>query len=245
MLTQRKEEILRRIEHRQVERHPSPEMPNLAVFASVVYPHAPIISMGDIDKYMLESRVIPYRYGVEFGIKQVEGGVCYMGKHSHNCFWELNECGIIYHRKWVKPEPLTQNEDKQKELYLASRDILTQIHHLIFAAREFYRRCQYSDNVEIVAQLRQVHGQRLKFKDILNDWDREDARIRESKQSEISASIQCLPQNLQKADEYERVLFGVSDELVGSFNRQESNQQLWWEQMQEWKIAVAGVCSNE
>ena len=234
----KREQILSRIEQRQIERHPPPDHPNLAVFASPVCLGAPLISVAKIEKY---TRQIGYDNHGEFRPRRVNGGVCFRGKDGHNVFWELNEYGIVYQREWVEPEPLTKNEVDHKELYLPGCDILNQIHEFIRAARGFYQRCKYSDNIEIVAGLRQVYGQKLKFKSVSSD--REDAKIRESTQSEILASAQCLPQTLQEVNEFERVLFGVSDQIVGAFNQQ-SSQRLWQEKKWEWRRRVAAACDE-
>lgn len=241
------EQILSRIEQRQVERQPPPEIPNLSVFASPVCYSSPIISVVEIDKYMDESTVIPcgtrHPVGeVGFTSKQVEGGVWCIREDNHNFFWELNEYGIIYNREWVTPEPLTKNEVDSTELYLPSHDILTQIFNFIRAARSFYQRCSNTDNIKIVTQLRRVYGQKLKFKDCA--WDRADSEIRVSYKSKISAATQCLPQDLQKANEFRKVLFGLSDKLVREFNQRKSNQQLWREMKQEWQQKVANVCDD-
>lgn len=242
----KREQIISRIEQRQVERDSPPEHANLAVFASPEYFGSPIISITEIDKYMYESTVIPCGTRrpvgeVGFTSKQIEDGVWCIRGDNHNFFWELNEYGIIYNREWVEPEPLTKDEVDHKELYLPGCDILNQIHEFIRAARGFYQRCKYADNIEIVAELRQVNGQKLKFKSVSSD--REDAKIRESTQSEILASVQCLPQTLQEVNEFERVLFGVSDQIVGAFNQQ-SSQRLWQEKKWEWRRRVAAVCDE-
>ena len=240
-------QILNRIEQHQVVEHAPPKIPNLAVFASPVRLQYPIISIAKIDHYMFESTVIPCGTkqsvgNVSFTSKQVEGGVWCKRQDNHNYFWELNEYGIIYNREWVTPETLTENKVDPTELYLPSHDILTQITNFIRAARSFYQSCSHADNIKIVAQLRQAHRQKLKFKAV--ESDRADADIRVSYKTKISAVARCLPQDLWRANEFERVLFGVSDQLVAAFNQQQSDQQLWWEMKHEWQPGIVRVCDE-
>ena len=151
-----------------------------------------------------------------------------MGLNLHNVFWELNEYGIIYHRKWLLPTPKNnttlQNED-EGEKYLDDVHIIRQISWFIYEARDFYQRCQYSGNIEVVAKLRQVYGQSLKF----THADDFVPETRLSVESEISASAQCLPRSLQKADEYTKLLFRLVDKLFWGLNvyPNESWKQRW------------------
>ena len=139
----------------------------------------------------------------------------------------------------MTPEPLTENEVNSTELYLPSHDILTQLFNFIRAARSFYQRCSNADNIKIEAQLRQVNGRKLKFKDY--DWDRADSEIRVSYKPKISAATQCLTRNLQIADAFADVLFGLSGQLVKGFN-QKSSQHLWSELKEDWRQGIANLC---
>ena len=239
------EQIVNRIEKRQLDLHFQLDKPHLVVFASPLCFGTRLISVDAIDKYMFESKVIPCgtRHHVgkrSFTSKKVEEGVWCIREDNLNFFWELNEYGIIYNREWVIPETLTKNEGDSTELYLPSHDILTQICNFIRAAIGFYQRCRNADNIKIKVQLRQVYGQKLKFKDL--EFDRADATIRRSSKSKISATMQCLPHNLKESVEFEKVLFRLADRLVQEFNQQQSSQELWREMKGKWR--VQSVCDE-
>lgn len=231
--------ILNRIDRRQVAQRSSPEHPNLALYSHPIFPYRPVISTAEIHEHMYRAVGIPHRLGdPEFGTRKVSGGVCYMGIEVHNEFWELNEYGIIYNRKWVTPQTPNNNsiEDEGKR-YLAGRDIIAQIHRFIYEARGFYQNCEYSGDIEIVAHLRQVYGEKVRFKDDygFTDPGTEPASV----ESEISVSAQCLPRNLQKSDEYAELLFELVDKLFWGLNLYHSDS---WKQ--SWRKIVEKDCKE-
>ena len=204
------QQILKRIEG-HTDSYPPPVQPILTIYAHPVFPYRPIISNSEIYTYMSNSCMIPTKIGdPEFGTRKVSGGVCFMGKEVHNVFWELNEYGIIYNRGWVLPR-----EDGGQR-YFDGDNIIKRIFCLIYEASEFYKKCQYVGNVEFVVALQQIGGGNVRLKDDagFTDSGREPASV----ESEISVSAQCLPRNLQKCDEYEKLLAELVDKLFWGLN---------------------------
>ena len=206
-------QILKRIEER-AESSFRIDDPNLTVIFRPVFPYRPVISGAEIYEYVREERSIPFNDSAsEFGTRRVQGGVCFMGRIGRSFYWELNEYGMLYHRWALSRGPwqesnTSRNEDSSEEEYLTFGELARVIGEFVPLAQSFYQKCLYSGNIEIIAQLRQVCGEKLKYADRQHP---EEIQRQESVESEILASTQCRPQDLVKAEK----LISVVDELVG------------------------------
>lgn len=188
--------------------------PNLTVIFRPVFPYRPVISGTEIYEYVREERSIPFNDSAsEFGTRRVQGGVCFMGTIGSSFYWELNEYGILYHRWALSRRPWREsnalgNKDSSEEEYLTFDELARVIGEFVPLAQSFYHKCLYSGYIEIIAQLRQVYGEKLKYEDRQYP---DEIQTQESVESEIFASTQFLPRDLVK----EKELINVVDELVG------------------------------
>ena len=206
-------QILQRIEER-AESNFRINVPNLTVIFRPVFPYRPVISGAEIYEYVRRERSIPFNdSAVEFGTRRSQGGVCFLGSIGGSFYWELNEHGILYHRWALSKKPWQEsnthrNEDGNEEEYLAFDELARVIGELVPLAQSFYQKCLYLGNIEIIAQLRQVYGEKLKYEDRQYP---DEIQTQESIESEILVSTQCLPRDLVK----EKELINIVDELVG------------------------------
>ena len=215
--------ILDRIEERvRVNSYSSQlERPNLAIFARPVFPYRPIIAPPEIYEYMVLHPSIPSTArNIDLSTKKVTGGACHVAKGDWLCFWELNEHGIIYcreglHRKRMLRNYSTRDDDNLGEEYLSDEDIAWKIYKFIGVAAWFFTKCEYSGNVQVTARLEQVRGEKLLFS---KDLQPAAVERRQSAESEILASTQCLPRDLRTAKEYSRVLIELLNQLYWVFN---------------------------
>ena len=216
-------QILDRIEERvRVNSYSSQlERPNLAIFARPVFPYRPIIAPPEIYEYMVSHPSIPSTArNIDLSTKKVTGGAFHVAKGDWLCFWELNEHGIIYcreglHRKRMLRNYSTRDDDNLGEEYLSDEDIAWKAYTFIGVAAHFFTKCEYSGNVEMTARLEQVRGEKLLFS---KDLHPAAVERRQSEESEILASTQCLPRDLRTAKEYSRVLIELLNQLYWVFN---------------------------
>ena len=73
--------------------------------------------------------------------------------------------------------------------------------------------------------MRDVDKETLKFKTDRHPGTLEE---RQSVESEVSASDQCLPHNLNKAEAYAKILRGLLSQLFWVFDVRENEGQ-WWD----------------
>ena len=205
--------------------------PNLTAIARPVFPDRPVIATADIYDFASKNGLVWNNYS-----SRVAGGFFvstirdndsnFALRNSYVC-WELNEYGIVYHR--IKLEKRTSTfAHRGTEEHLDFRQIVSTIGELIQKAQSFYKKCEYSGNIEITAQLRRVFGENLMLK--TNQFPVYIKQQR-SFDSEILASIQCLPHELVKAEKFISVVDELSGPLLWAFNVDEH----------EWSEKTVGI----
>lgn len=216
-------EIENRIEKRVTSRWSLPN-PNISVVARPVFPNRRLISPPQIYEYIKDQNRnsrsrFPFIEGdSDSGTRQVTGGVCHIGGKSRLWYHELNEHGIVYYANELHKsqyEAFHGPEDNEENRYLRLRDLVQDIKNLILVAKDFFTKCEYLGETEVVAQLRNVHSEKLMF-----DGDRHLSLIqrRESLESEISASTECHAPDLNEFEQSADVIVELIAQLAWGFN---------------------------
>lgn len=234
-------QILERIEERvrTMSYRSQLEQPNLTIFARPLFPFRPIIDPSEIYEFMVLHPLIPSTASnINLNTRKVSGGVCYMQTGESLDFWELNEYGIIYHRTGLERERFQGlhsfgDIDTGEEKYLDAEDIGGKVYKFLGNAEDFYERYEYLGNIEITVKLQQIKGEKIVFREDRHPSFAED---RESVEPEVSASTQCVPRDLSKADFYADSLIGLLNRLFWVFNLRENEAQ--WQD--GWREYVAG-----
>ena len=218
-------QIRNRTEER-IESRFSANEPNIAVIAHPVFPHRPIISPGDIYEFIRMNRSIPFNdWEGHFGTRTVAGGVCFIGSTNNILYSELNEYGFVYRRETLFEE-IPKHSDEQ-EGYFHYRQFLLPVNELIRYARSLYEKCGYLGNIEITVQLEQVYMRKLGFRgsaEGVSSADFESIERQECLDSQVSASTQCLAQDLME-DEFIEVVDKLVEQLFWAFNVDNSTQR--------------------
>ena len=228
--------ILDRIEERVLNHCSHLELPNLELIARPVFPYRPLISPSEIYEFMSVHTLVPFAEADnDIGTRNVAGGVCFMGARSRLTYWELNEYGIIYERETLSREPWRNNgrsgnESRGTRMHLNADDIASRVFDFLWLAKDFFEKCEYSGNIEITIRMREVDKETLKFKP-----DRHPGILEERKsvESEVSASNQCLPHDLNKVDANTKILIGLLGQLFWAFNVRENEGQ-WWDERRKY-----------
>ena len=197
-------QILNRIEEK-TEAFCDADVPNLTVTAAPVFPYRPMISTEGI--YGLAR--IP-----DADLRRVAGGVRLLMKGRDYEYSELNEYGIVYCRAQLFQETC-RHTGKQ---FLDFEKFLEQIGWLIWSAKRFYDKCEYMGNIEFKVQLRQVRDKNLKNPELLRSLPREPPRPLECADSEVLASIQCLPRDLTSREQLIGIVEKLAFGLLWAFN---------------------------
>ena len=206
--------ILDRIEQR-IESLAPTNRPTLTVIAHPVFPHRPIISKEDI-----------YDFAEQIGLwnpSRVGDGVQSLSQADilpH--YWELNVYGIVYYRV-VLEKVLWQrrsNHDEGQSLY--STEFVRTIGKLIKQAQSFYEKCEYSGNIEVTAQLREVLGEKLMYGLKQPPYQIEKQQCTDS---EISASTQYLPRDLVNREKFIEAVDELANLLIWAFDVDDPNSQ--------------------
>ena len=196
-------QILDRIEERVKHFCPCPQgVPSLTVIARPVYPYRPVITTSDI--YELHGRV-------PFPPRKVAGGVANV--KNNDIFFELNEYGIVYHRR-VLPEHQQSNARHEfTAVALNYCDFIRTIRILIFQAMALYEKCEYVGNIEVTAKLQQVLHKELYDPESPLYAQKITEHIPDGpvcSDAEVSASTQCMPRDFNNTDS----LINIAEELV-------------------------------
>ena len=134
-------QILDRIEQR-INMSGDMDAPSMTVIARPVYPYRPVISPTAIYK-LFETRA---------HIKRVAGGVACFLEPSNDLDLEINEYGIVFHRRrlsYSEEHPITLG------------DILSGIEHLLQSTKKLYNVCDALGNIGVFAQLQNVFEKKL------------------------------------------------------------------------------------
>ena len=197
-------QILKRIEERTNALCATNE-PNLTVIVKPTFFHRPLISTTEIYEI---ARIDLAPIVEESTLKRVAGGTCFLigGEKPYNCL-ELNDHGIVYYRQDV------QFGVEEKHIFLSR--IAWAIGFAIKYARSLYKKCEFLGELEITAQLREVFGEKLRFHESQrhHEWRRQ-----QSLDSEIPASIQCLPRDLVEKEKNIDLVDDLAGQLLWAFN---------------------------
>ena len=230
--------ILDRIEER-VRNHCSHlELPNLELLAQPVFPYRPLISPSEIYEFMDPHTLVPFAVAdSNFGRRNVTGGVCFMGDRSRLTYWELNEYGIIYRRETLSREPWRNrvnigNESSRAGKHLDADDVALRVFQFLWFTKDFFQKCEYFGNIEITIRMREIDKETLKFK---TDHHPGILEERQSVESEVAASDQCLPHDLNKAEAYTKIFIGLLTQLFWVFNVRENEGQ-WWDKWRKYYV---------
>jgi len=201
--------------------------PRLELMACPVRLSNPIISIFDIWEHVKTCPgFVTYEEGVDFGFKEVARGVCFIGKF--NLYEEINQYGVLYRTERFSLRHTKALESQ--ELYLSGDDIASEINTFISKINSFYEKIPYSSVVKIIALLQQIHHVKLGIGDRYMDHLPPRFVHKSSIESHVSASSQCLPQDLLKRCDYAEVLFDLLNQLFEPFNVPNNGwRQSWME----------------
>ena len=195
----------------------STDEPNITVVVHPIFPYRPIMSTGDIYEFIKMGHSIPFNdQAIDFGTRRVEEGVCFMGNRSGQNYWELNEYGIVYHRRALYKE--TAKHSNEQEECLHYRQFVSTISELIQDARSFYEKCGYLGNIEITVRLQQVLGEKLGLGDGLSYIELDSIKRQQCLNSQVSTSAQYLARNLMKKEKVIEVVDELAGQLLWAFN---------------------------
>ena len=190
--------------------------PNITVIVRPVYPHRPIISTGDIYEFAGENDLY-WRYS-----SRVAGGWVAATRRESQfySYWELNEYGFVYHRHHL--DRIEQHRSRDEES-LDFRRFVWGIGRTLKTATSLYNRCGYLGNVDITVKLRRVFDEKLLFYklyfNILHKRTRpDDIEKQQCLDSQVLASIQCLPQDLVDRKQFIGTVDQLTDPLLWAFN---------------------------
>ena len=214
---------IRQIRNRTEERIESlfsTNEPNITVIAHPVFPHRPIMSTGEIYEFIRTDNSFPFNdWEGNFGTRRVAGGVCFIGSTSNILYSELNEYGFVYRRKTLYRDTVAYGNEQRECLHY--QQFITTIKELIQEVQSFYKKCGYLGSIEITAQLQHVHMEKLGFYGPGGSSSIIDFQSIERQQcldSQVSASAQCLAQDLMEGEEFIEVVDKLAEQLFWAFN---------------------------
>ena len=194
--------------------------PNITVIIHPIFPYRPMISTGGIYEFIRMGRSIPFNdREIDFGTRRIEGGVCFIGSGDGILYWELNEYGIVYHRRTLYKRTVEFYNEQEECLHF--RQFVSTISELIQNTRSFYEKCGYLGNIEITVQLQQVFGEKLAVYESVDDLYHGGPDLIKQQQcldSQISVSIQRLARDLMKREEIIEVVDKLAGQLLWAFN---------------------------
>ena len=211
------------IEDRILSRWPAVN-PSITVLARPILLGHPLIKPPEIYEYMRAQDRKPKTYilfdesNTDFGTQLVTGGVCYLGHRSNLWYQELNEYGIVCQADQLHKsqyEAFHEPEVNEENRYLDLGDLVRDITKLILVARDFYTKCEYLGEIQVAAQLRNVHSEKLMFGGELHY---SSIQRRESHESVISSSTQCHAPDLIEFENSADVIVELMAQLVWGFN---------------------------
>ena len=184
----------------------------LTVIVRPVFPYQPLISTGDIYNFATENELAGnYSSRVAGG---VAGGIAppTMLASDSGYYWELNEYGIVYEKIVLgRIDSRTKDHNGRFLVGLHFLDLVQQIRKLINRAQSFYKKSEYFGQVEVTAQLKQIDGLTLMYSE--HEY-LEEIGSRRSIDSEISASTQFLPRDLEKKEKFIETVNELAGQLL-------------------------------
>ena len=144
------------------------------------------------------------------------------GSYTGN-YWELNEHGIVYGKIVLgRNESTTRDHNGRFLGALRFLDLVQQIGELINRAQSFFKKSKYFGHVEVTAQLKQVDGLTLMYSE---SQHLQDIESRRNIDSEISASTQFLPRDLEIQDKFIDTVDRLTGQLLWAFNDDNPTQR--------------------
>ena len=193
------------------------EYPDITVIARPVFSYRPIISTGDIYEFAREAD-LSWLYS-----SRVVGGwfASTIRNSEFYSYWELNEYGIVYHRHHL--DKIDQYSNSNEAKYVDVRRFVWEIGRTIEKATSLYKKCGYLGVVDITVQLREVFDETLLFykfySNILHGPVKsDDIEKQQCFDSEVLASLQCLPQDLIDRNKFIDTVDQLTDPLLWAFN---------------------------
>lgn len=193
------------------------EYPDITVIARPVFSYRPIISTGDIYEFAREAD-LSWLYS-----SRVVGGwfASTIRDSKFYSYWELNEYGIVYHRHHL--DKIDQYSNSNEAKYVDVRRFVWEIGRTIEKAKSLYKKCGYLGAVDITVQLREVFDETLLFykfySNILQGHVKsDDIEKQQCFDSEVLASLQCLPQDLIDRNKFIDTVDRLTDPLLWAFN---------------------------
>ncbi|MYF54266.1 ATP-binding protein [Candidatus Poribacteria bacterium] len=201
-------QILDRIDDR-VKRFCIQDKPSLTVIAQPIYPYRPVITKSDI--YELHERQ-------SFPPRKVAGGIADV--RNDNTFLEMNEFGIVYHRR-ILPEHQQLNEHREfTGVALNYCEFIRTIRFLIYHAMMLYEKCEYVGNIMVSAKLQNVIRTQL-YEPESNYIEKFTEHIVDGpvcSDSEVYASTQCMPRDFNNSDRLIDIVEELVHQLIWAYN---------------------------
>ena len=208
----------------RIDSHWSTIRPHLTVTACPLVLVSPLIPTSELYTYMREQANNPHSLilfndtATDFGTRQVPGGVCFVGATVNLLYREINEYGIVYHAEELhrsKYEAFHGPDDDEENQYLELTDFVGNIYKLIAVAKDFYKRCQFSGDIEVKARLQNVLGDRVMFG---REPHYSSIHRRQSLEPEIATFIRCSALDLREFDTSSRLIVELVGKLLWGFN---------------------------
>lgn len=192
------EPIFKRIGNSQ---HLSSNFPTLTVIARPIFPYRPVISTSDI--YELQSKQ-------PSSPRRVAGGVAYLDEGR---YLELNEYGIVYQKTIMLIDPDEQGIEYGRFI----RDMSL----VLEDAKDFYEKCGYLGNIEVIAKLQEVLNKKLYDSGSrMDQW-----KITENTRggpvchdSYVFASKQSMARDLENAEKQRDIVEELTCQLLWAFD---------------------------
>ena len=195
----------------------------LTVIIHPVFPYQPIIATGEIYKFATENQLVgSYSSRVTGGVAGGFSPSTRRGGYTGH-YWELNEHGIVYGKIVLgRNKSTTKDHNGQSLVGLRFVDLVQQIGELINRSQSFFKKSQYFGHVEVTAQLKQVGNLTLMYSE---SQHLQDIESRRNIDSEISASTQFLPRDLEIQDKFIDTVDRLTSQLLWAFNDDNPTQR--------------------
>ena len=178
-------------------------VPNITMIAKPIFPYRPVISKEDI-------------LHLKSSWRRVTGGAYKLPNNDYGDYCELNEYGIVYQRAALE----LQVPAHGSEQYLDFDVILHRISDFLSLAKSFYKKCEYTGNIECTVQLREVFGANLYLDNVFvrprgSGWQRGPHK---GSSSDVSTSIQCLPRDFDNNERLIEIVEGFASDILWAFD---------------------------
>ena len=230
------QQILEQIEKR-VSYSSRLQDPNLTVMIRPAFPYRQLMPPSEIYEYIRTQPRHPKNplvfndSAIEFGTREVTGGVCFMGQAFCLLYWELNERGIIYSRETVSRNQSNSGMSEDTNGLLLN-DIVREIGEWVTVARNFYQKSEYLGNIEVTAKLRQIQGKSLVL--AIKGHSEMASRV-PAVGSECTGSVPCLASDLLNVEKCAHVTGQVVRQLLWGFNVTDDCLQKVKTMVEEWQ----------